>query len=129
MSNNATDSETLNEIRIEDYIWIIYIFLAIFAIVSNHYEKEYELKHEKKDEKTFRNINTFIFVITLIIYIYFVIINYKHIKKLNPNSSFKEILIENAGFIASVLFLIAGAISLFISIYGSDDDDIILNFF
>ncbi len=129
MSNNATDSETLNEIRIEDYIWIIYIFLAIFAIVSNHYEKEYELKHEKKDEKTFRNINTFIFVITLIIYIYFVIINYKHIKKLNPNSSFKEILIENAGFIASVLFLIAGAISLLISIYGSDDDDIILNFF
>lgn len=116
MSNNATDSETLNEIRIEDYIWIIYIFLAIFAIVSNHYEKEYELKHEKKDEKTFRNINTFIFVITLIIYIYFVIINYKHIKKLNPNSSFKEILIENAGFIASVLFLIAGAISLLISI-------------
>ena len=129
MSNNATDSETLNEIRIEDYIWIIYIFLAIFAIVSNHYEKEYELKHEKKDEKTFRNINTFIFVISLIIYIYFVIINYKHIKKLNPNSSFKEILIENAGFIASVLFLIAGAISLLISIYGSDDDDIILNFF
>ncbi len=129
MSNNATDSETLNEIRIEDYIWIIYIFLAIFAIVSNHYEKEYELKHEKKDEKTFRNINTFIFVITLIIYIYFVIINYKHIKKLDPNSSFKEILIENAGFIASVLFLIAGVISLLISIYGSDDDDIILNFF
>lgn len=129
MGNNAGNSDTLNELRIEDYIWIIYIFLAIFALVSNHFEKEYELKHEKKDEKTFRNINTFIFAITLIIYIYFVSINYKHLKKLNQCSSKKRILIENAGFIASVLFLIGGIISLLISIFGSDDDDFILNFF
>ncbi len=129
MGNNANDSETLKEINIEDYIWIIYVFLAIFAIISNYYEKEYVKKHKKKDEKTFRNINTFIFAITLIIYIYFVTVNYKHIKKLDKNASFKDILISNAGFIASILFLIAGAISLIISIFGSDDDDFILNFF
>ncbi len=129
MGNNARNSETLKELQIEDYIWYIYIFLAIFAIISNHYEREYELKHEKKDEKAFRNLNTFIFSITLIIYIYFLSLNKKHLKKLDKNASFKQVIVANAGFIAAALFLIAGAISLLISIYGTDDDDIILNFF
>ena len=41
MGNNGQDSETITELRIEDYIWLIYIFLAIFAIISNYYEREY----------------------------------------------------------------------------------------
>lgn len=126
---NARDSETLKEVQIEDYIWIIYIFLAIFAIISNHYEKEYIKKHDKNAEKTFRLINTEIFIIIFIIYIYFVYVNYKHIKNLDSTSSFKNILISNAGFIAAVIFLVGGLINLLISIFGSDDDDFLLNFF
>ena len=129
MGNNSIDAETLNEVRIEDYIWIIYIFLSIFAIVSNHYEKEYLKKNDKNAESKFRTINTDIFIIIFIIYLYFVYINYKHIKRLDANSSPRQVLIANAGFIASVLFLIAGGISLLISIFGDDEDDIILNFF
>lgn len=128
MGNNALNNDTLNEIRVEDYIWIIYIFLAIFAIISNHYEREYELKHQKSDKQTFRKINTTIFIIVFIIYIYFVAINYKHIKKLDRNSSLTEILLANAGFIAAILFLIAGLISLFISFFDTEED-IFLNFF
>ena len=129
MSNNSPEFESLNEIRIEDYIWIIYIFLAVFAIVSNHYEKEYLTKHNKQSENIFRTINTEIFIVTFLIYLYFVYINYKHIKELNPNSSSKEILIANAGLIAALLFLVAGGISLLISIFGSDEDDFLLNIF
>ena len=123
------DNETLKEVRIEDYIWIIYIFLAIFAIVSNYFEKEYLKKHDKKDENIFRTINTEIFIITFIIYLYFAYVNYKHIKRLDKNSSPKEVLLANAGLIAAILFLIGGGISLWISIYGDDDDDFLLNFF
>lgn len=123
------DSETLKEVRIEDYIWIIYIFLAIFALVSNHFEKEYLKTHEKKSENIFRTINTEIFIVTFIIYLYFAYINYKHIKRLGPNATLKEILLANAGFIASLLFLTAGFISLVISIIGNDEDDFLLNFF
>lgn len=129
MGNNSMDSETLKEVRVEDYIWIIYIFLAIFAIVSNHYEKEYLTKHNKQDENIFRTINTEIFIVTFIIYLYFAYINYKHIKRLDPNSSPKEILLANAGLIAAILFLIGGGISLWISLHGKDDDDFLLNFF
>ncbi len=129
MGNNSLDSETLNELRIEDYIWIIYIFLAIFALVSNYYEKEYLKKNEKKDKNIFRTINTEIFIVTFLIYLYFVYLNYKHIKRLDIYSSPKKILAANAGLIAAILFLIAGGISLLISIYGEDEDDFILNFF
>ncbi|MCI9279698.1 MAG: hypothetical protein HFJ02_02740 [Bacilli bacterium] len=123
------DNETFNEVRVEDYIWIIYIFLAIFALVSNHYEKEYLKKHEKKDENIFRTINTEIFIVTFIIYIYFAYINFKHIKRLNRNSSLKEIILANAGLVAALLFLIGGGISLAISVIGDDEDDFFLNFF
>ena len=123
------DSETFNEVRVEDYIWIIYIFLAIFAIVSNHFEKEYLKKHDKKDKSIFRTINTEIFIVTFIIYLYFAYINYKHIKRLDKNSSPKQILLANAGLISAILFLIGGGISLWISIVGDDEDDFLLNFF
>lgn len=129
MGNNSMDSETFKEVRVEDYIWIIYIFLAIFALVSNHYEKEYLKKHEKKDENIFRTINTEIFIVTFIIYLYFAYINYKHIKRLGPNSSLKQILLANAGLVAALLFLIGGGISLAISIIGDEEDDFFLNFF
>ncbi len=126
---NANDSETLKEVQVEDYIWIIYIFLSIFAIISNHYEKEYIKKHDKNAEKNFRTINTTIFLIIFFIYLYFVYINYKHIKRLDPKSSGKDILISNIGFIAAVLFLVGGLMNLFISIFGSDEDEFLLNFF
>lgn len=128
MGNNK-EKETLTEVRIEDYIWIIYIFLASFALISNYFEKEYLKKHNKKDENIFRTINTEIFIVTFIIYLYFVYINYKHIKKLGPNTSLKKFIVENASFIASILFLIGGGIFLLISIFGNDDEDILLNFF
>lgn len=128
MGNNSLDSETIKEVNIEDYIWIIYIFIAIFAIVSNHFEREYLEKHQRRDESIFRTINTEIFIVTFIIYLYFVYINYKHIKRLDPNSSPKQVFLANAGLIAALLFLIGGGISLYISIVGDDEDDFLLNF-
>ncbi len=121
--------EELKELKIEDFIWVIYIFIAIFAIVSNRYEREYDLKHNKKDAKVFRTINTDIFIITFFIYLYFLYINYKRIKALNPNSTLKEIISTNSSFIAACLFLIGGVISLLVSIYGLPEDEVTLNFF
>lgn len=129
MGNNSMDSENLKEVRTEDYIWYIYIFLAVFALISNHYEKDYLKTHNKKDESIFRTINTEIFIVTFIIYLYFLYINYKHIKRLDSNSSPKQVLLANLGLISAILFLIGGGISLYISIVGDDEDDFLLNFF
>ncbi len=129
MGNNSRDSETLEELRIEDYIWIIYIFLAIFAIVSNHYERNYLKKHQKQDENLFRTINSEIFIISFFIYLYFVYLNYKHLKELAWDASPKQVQFGYLGLIASIFFLIGGAISLYISLQGSDEDAASLDFF
>ncbi len=121
--------ETLKEIKEEDIIWIIYIFLVIFALVSNYFEKQFITKRKKKDEKTFRSINIFIFSVTFLIYLYFVLLNYKHIKKLDATSSFRDQLFTNASFISSLLFLIGGAIALLIAIFGTDEDNFAIDFF
>ena len=34
--------KTLEEVRIEDWIWIIYLFLASFALIANFFEKDYD---------------------------------------------------------------------------------------
>ena len=129
MGNNSKDSETLGELRIEDYIWLIYIFLAIFAIVSNHYERNYLKRHNKQAENLFRTINSEIFIISFFIYLYFVYINYKHLKEMTPNTSKKDYFFGNLGLVASIFFLIGGAISLYISLYGADEDAVSLDFF
>lgn len=123
------DSETLKEVVIEDYVWYIYIFLVVFALISNHYEKDYLKTHNKTDKSIFRTINTEIFIVTFIIYLYFLYINYKHIKRLDSNSSPKQVLLANLGLIAAILFLIGGGISLYISIVEDDEENFLLDFF
>lgn len=117
-------NEMLNELRIEDFIWITFIFLSVFAIISNHFERKYDINHITKDKQIFRNINTTIFSITFIIYLYFVHLNFKRIKELNPESSPKQILTANANFIAASLFLIAGSIYLLTSIFGDSEANV-----
>ena len=121
--------EMLNELQIEDYIWIIYIFLSIFALISNHFEKQYDINHNKKDKQTFRKINTTIFTITFFIYIYFVYLNIKNLKRLDPKSSPIRIITANANFVAAALFLIGGTIYLLTSIFGDPEESPLLNFF
>ena len=121
--------ETLNELRVEDFIWIIYIFLSIFALISNHFERQYDITRNKKDKKTFQTINTTIFTITFFIYIYFVYLNIKNLKGLDPTSSPRRILTANSNFIAATLFLIGGTIYLLTSIFGDPEEEALLNFF
>jgi len=121
--------DILNELRIEDLIWVIYIFLSIFAIVSNYFEKQYDITGNKKDKKTFRKINTTIFTITFFIYIYFLYLNIRNLKGLEIESSPLRKLTANANFIAASLFLVGGTIYLLTSIFGDPEEDVLLNFF
>ena len=55
--------KTLEEVRIEDWIWIIYLFLASFALIANFFEKDYLLNGNKVSKKAFKTINIAIFII------------------------------------------------------------------
>lgn len=112
---NSSINETLKNIQTEDLIWIIYLFLAIASLISNEYEKETLLRTGNQRNNDSKKINVTIFTITFIIYIYFAYINLKDIQKIKngiQNNSTRSIIESQARLIASLLFIVGGAIYL-----------------
>lgn len=109
-------SQILQELETEDFIWIIYSFIVIGALVSNILERDWVIKHQGKSYQQFHLINTTIFLVSFLIYLYFVWLNYKHLKETKHYSSVKELFLNEANFVAACLFLIGGFIYLFTEI-------------
>ena len=112
---NSSINETLKNIQTEDLIWIIYLFLAIASLISNEYEKKTLLRTGNQRNNDSKKINVTIFTITFIIYIYFAYINLKDIQKIKngiQNNSTRSIIESQARLIASLLFIVGGAIYL-----------------
>ena len=108
--------EKLKRLQIEDWIWIIYVFVAIFAIVSNYFERKYELTKIKEYHQKFKTINIILFTVAFFIYLYFEVLNYEDINEYKENTTKKEVLTRQASFVASTLFLIGGIIYLVVEI-------------
>ena len=122
-------SQVLQELETEDFIWIIYSFIVIGAIVSNVLERDWILKHHPNSYRIFHFINTTIFFVSFLIYAYFVWLNYKHLKETKNYSSIKELFLNEANFVAACLFLIGGLIYLFTEIssnsFGTEPQELI----
>jgi len=67
----ANLSQILQELETEDFIWIVYSFIVLGAIISNVLERDWIIKHEDKSRKEFRFINITIFFVSFLIYLYF----------------------------------------------------------
>ena len=120
-------NELLNKIEIEDYIWIINIFIVIFALISNYYEKDYIKNNTAESKKIYKTINIIILIILFFIYAY---LAYSRAIKVtnNKNTSFnKEVLIDEANFIAATLILIGALIYLIDEIIDTNINDLNLD--
>lgn len=107
-------SRTLQELKIEDFIWIIYSFIVLGAMISNVLERDWVLKHHEKSRREYKKINETIFVVTFIIYFYFVVLTYQRvIESKQQHIPIKTLFLNEANFVAACLFLIGGAIYLF----------------
>ena len=112
--------ERLKQIKIENYIWIIYIFLIILCFISNYYEKNYFLTNNQISKEKYRNISIFIFSTALLIYTYFLYDNYKDYKNLSIYDNQNKKDFTEYSLIGSTLIFIAGAIFLYIAINDQD---------
>ncbi len=112
--------ERLKQIKIENYIWIIYIFLIILCFISNYYEKNYFLTNNQISKEKYRNILIFIFSTALLIYTYFLYDNYKDYKNLSIYDNQNKKDFTEYSLIGSTLIFIAGAIFLYIAINDQD---------
>ncbi len=112
----------LQRLNQEDFIWIIYVFIALFAIISDVYERNYILTNNKKSQKKFKTINITIFIVALFIYVYFVLVNYEDVQALKKDISKKEGLNQHLSLVSALLFLIGGVIALYVELTSDTPD-------
>jgi len=112
----------LQRIKNEDFIWIIYFFIIIASLISNHYERQYINTKNFLNQKKCRCLNITIFVVAFFIYLYFVLINYENVSHLKKDATQKEVLISHISLIAAILFLIAGIFQIIAEVNRSTQD-------
>ena len=111
-----TKIDRLNDIKIENFIWIIYIGIIFLSWYANSKEKNFLINQDEKSRKEYQNLLILIFTILVIIYYYFAKSSYDDIKKLKLNDTNKKKLLTYMSFLGSFLVLISGIIFLTIAI-------------
>ncbi len=120
---NKDDLERrLKQLRVEDFIWIIYIGIIILSLYSNTFERKYFINNDLKSKETYRKITIFVFIILVIVYTYFLKDSFDDIRNLNDKDSNKKKKLTYLSFIGSLLVAISGFIFLYIAIADEDID-------
>lgn len=126
MSNEEL-KKRLKQLKIEDFIWIIYIGIIFFSLYSNTLERKYFIYNDKKSKDTYRNITIDIFTVLVIIYFYFLVDSYNDVKSLNVNDTYKKKYLTKLSFAGSLLIFISGIIFLYIA-YRDENIDVEIAF-
>ena len=116
------DLSRLKDVKIENYIWIIYIGIIILSWYANSKERNYILYNNHASKKQYQKLTILIFTILLFVYYYFTKASYDDIKELNEYDTDKKVILTYASFIGSLLILISGIIFLIIAITDNEID-------
>mgnify|MGYP003321412709 CR=1 FL=1 len=108
--------EKLNDLKIEDFIWIIYIGIIFFSWYSNSLERDYYVNGNENSKDRYRCIMIIIFSILVIVYLYFFLDSLDDYNNLSDTDSEKKKELITLSLIASSLILISGLIFLYIAI-------------
>ena len=127
MNKEEKIKEKLKEIKIEDYIWLVYVGIIFLSWYSNSLERKMYVETDMVSGKKYQSIMILIFSVLLIVYSYFFYGSWKDLKDLKPSDSDKDKLLVYLSFIASTLILISGIIFLYVAI-NNDNNDVELAF-
>ena len=103
-------NKTLKLLNNEDIVWIIYLFIVVFALYTNKLEREYIFDKDKNKKKNASKINTIILVVAFFIYLYLASVAMDSCKY-TKNEKDKRIAIER--LIVSLTFLVGGALAIY----------------
>lgn len=120
--NNEELSRRLKQLKIEDFIWIIYIGIIFFSLYSNSFERRYFLYNDLKSKEKYRKLMIGIFIILVIVYTYFFKDSLEDVKSLKIYDTEKKKNLTKLSFIGSFLILVSGIIFLYIAIEDEDID-------
>ena len=96
-----------------------------FNLYSNYLEKLYLKTNQRFYKQKFRQINKIVLSVILIIYIYFAYLAFMDETTLTryKNANPKKKRLTDLVFIASILFLVGGVISLYVATKSDDFDE------
>ena len=120
-------NEKLKQIKIENFIWLIYIGIIFLSWYSNSLEKRYYIYNDLDSKEKYRKILILIFSILVIVYIYFLNDAYKGVKSINPFDKKEKNNLIILSYIASLFIFISGIIFLYIA-YKDEDLNVELAF-
>lgn len=109
-------NEKLKQLKIEDFIWIIYIEIILMSWYANSLERKYFIYNEIKSREKYKKMMILIFSILVIIYLYFFKDSYDSLKDIKPNDSCTKKNLTYMSYIGSLLIAISGFIFLYIAI-------------
>lgn len=118
---NNDDLEHLTELKNDDYIWYIYIFIVFAALLSNALERDYIYTKSQKELESYHIINIIVLTIAFFIYLYFLKVNAHHYEK---KRNFSNCL----SLIATIFLVLSGALALTSEIKNSSETSINLGF-
>ena len=118
---NSEIEDRLKEIKIENFIWLIYLGIIGLSYYSNYLEKDYFINNNIKSKEKYREILIVIFSILLVVYIYFFYDSYSSLKDLEKYSKEKQKKIV-LSFLGSTFILLSGIIFLYLSYIDNDLD-------
>ncbi len=117
---NSEIDDKLRQIRIEDFIWVIYIGIIALSYYSNYLERRYYVSGNLQSKDKYRSIIILIFSFLIIVYFYFLYDSYKSVSDLNVFDGEKKKRLVYLSFLASLLIFISGSIFLYISFTDTD---------
>lgn len=109
-------NKKLEQLKIEDFIWVIYIGIIFMSWYANSLERKYFIFNDKNSKEKYRKIMIIIFSILVIIYLYFLKDSYDDLKNINLSDSEEKKKLTYMSFIGSLLVAISGFIFLYILI-------------
>ena len=113
-------NEKLKQLKIEDFIWLIYIGIIFLSWYSNSLERKYFIFNDQISKEKYRKIIILIFSILLVVYFYFLKDSYDGLKNIKPGASPNERELVFLSFIGSLFIAISGAIFLYIALEDED---------
>ena len=118
--------DKLNDIKTENIIWVIYIFIIVLSFIANNYETNYIKYNDNKSKDDYRNLMLLIFSILVIVYFRILKDSLRDVKKTSYLNN-KVSKLNKLSFIGSLLVFISGIIFIYI-IYNDTDIDVEIAF-
>ena len=117
---NSNINEKLKQLKIEDFIWLIYIGIIFLSWYSNSLERNFFVNNDLESKEKYREIIIIIFIILVVVYSYFLKDSYDSLKNITIDTDEETKYLLYLSFIASMFIFISGILFLYIAINDKD---------